>query len=251
MKKNFVLTNIINVSKSQKENNYFTNDYANKTGVIIKTLFLLLISLFSGIFSFRLIFNLSIFFNPLKIAFFCISCSTALCIGLLFYSCFAKYNSLRTVSILYSLFEGILLGSAFVVMDVNNFILLPVFMFALICVCFIFVLMNVLYSFNIIKVNSRLLTFLIIFTVFVFSTWTINIFMGNTVLSILAIFGTIVLASLNLVQNFQEVEYLTRLKLDKKYEWPLAFSFHIIFISLFTDFLRLLLEYTRIRDKRI
>ncbi|MDV3197764.1 MAG: hypothetical protein Q8879_01670, partial [Candidatus Phytoplasma australasiaticum] len=64
MKKNFVLTNIINVSKSQKENNYFTNDYANKTGVIIKTLFLILISLFSGIFSFRLIFNLSIFFNP-------------------------------------------------------------------------------------------------------------------------------------------------------------------------------------------
>ncbi|MDV3202327.1 MAG: hypothetical protein Q8887_02745, partial [Candidatus Phytoplasma australasiaticum] len=40
------------------------------------------------------------------------------------------------------LFEGILLGSAFVVMDVNNFILLPVFMFALICVCFIFVLNN-------------------------------------------------------------------------------------------------------------
>nr|QOX89403.1 Bax inhibitor-1/YccA family protein ['Parthenium hysterophorus' phyllody phytoplasma] len=168
-----------------------------------------------------------------------------------FYSCFAKYNSLRTVSILYALFEGILLGSAFVVMDVNNFILLPVFMFALICVCFIFVLMNVLYSFNIIKVNSRLLTFLIILTVFVFSTWTINIFMDNTVLSTLAIFGTIVLASLNLVQNFQEVEYLTRLKLDKKYEWPLAFSFHIIFISLFTDFLLLLLEYTRIRDKRI
>ncbi|MDO8029919.1 Bax inhibitor-1/YccA family protein ['Planchonia careya' phytoplasma] len=251
MKKNFILTNIINVSKSQKENNYFTNDYANKTGVIIKTLFLLLISLFSGILSFRLIFNLSIFFNPLKSAFFCISCSTGLCIGLLIYSGFAKYNGLRTVSIVYALFQGILLGSVFVVMDVKNFILLPVFMFALICVCFVFVLMNVLYSFNIIKVNSRLLTFLITLTVFVFSTWTINIFIDNPVLSNLITFGTIVLASLHLVQNFQAVEYLTRLKLNKKYEWPLAFSFHVIFISLFTDFLLLLLEHTRIRDKRI
>ncbi|MDV3199586.1 MAG: Bax inhibitor-1/YccA family protein, partial [Candidatus Phytoplasma australasiaticum] len=233
-KKNFILANMINVSKSQKENNYFTNYYANRTGVVIKTLFLLLISFCFGILSFYFISNSSIFFNPVKFSVFVLSSSTIVCIGLIIYGSFAKYNSLRAVSIAYALFEGISIGSLFVIMDVTNFSLLPVFMVALICVCFVFVLMNFLYSCNILIVNSKFTIFFIILFMFVCSMCFINIFIKNSMVSILVALGTIVLASLNLIQNFQEVEYLTRFKLDKKYEWPLAFSFHIILISLFT-----------------
>ncbi|UQV27178.1 Bax inhibitor-1/YccA family protein [Candidatus Phytoplasma asiaticum] len=242
--KNFILTNIINVSKTQMKNNYFTSDYSTRLGIVIKTLFLLMISLFSGLSYF---YFLSIFSVPIQLSVSFLSISIlsffGIILGLAFYSGFVKYNSLKKVSILSALFQGMFMGSFFRLVNINYSGLLFILAFALMCVCVLFVFMNLLYSLGVVKVNYKLKFFLIILTILLMFFVSINAFINNSFLGFLISIVSILIGSLELSRNFAAVECLIKKRLDKQYEWALAFSFHIILIHLFLDFVVLLLRF--------
>ncbi|MDO8057197.1 Bax inhibitor-1/YccA family membrane protein [Candidatus Phytoplasma gossypii] len=247
--KNFILTNIINVSKTQMKNNYFTNDYSNRLGIVIKTLFLLMISLCSGLSYF---YFLSIFSVPiqLNLSFVSLLSAFSISLGLAFYSGFFKYKSLKKVSILYALFQGIFMGSFFSVVNINYSGLLYILAFALICVCVLFVFMNLLYSLGVVKVNYKLKFFLIILIILLMFLASINVFIQSSFLGFVISIVSIFIGSLELSRNFAAVECLIQKRLDKKYEWALAFSFHIILINLFLDFVILLLRFINYQENK-
>ncbi|MDV3166297.1 MAG: Bax inhibitor-1/YccA family protein ['Waltheria sp.' little leaf phytoplasma] len=247
--KNFILTNIINVSRTQMKNNYFTNDYSNRLGIVIKTLFLLMISLCSGLSYFYL---LSIFSVPiqLNVSFLSILSAFSINLGLVFYSGFVKYNSLKTVSILYAFFQGIFMGSFFNTVNINYSGLSSILTFALICVCVLFLFMNLLYSLGVVKVNYKLKFFIIMLTILLMVFASINIFMKSSFLGFIISIVSIFIGSLELSRNFAAVERLVQKRLDKKYEWALAFSFHIILINLFLDFVILLLRFLDYQENK-
>ncbi|MDV3189101.1 MAG: Bax inhibitor-1/YccA family protein, partial [Pigeon pea little leaf phytoplasma] len=245
--KNFILTNVINSSKSQMKNSYFIVDYSTRLGIAIKTLFLLMVSLFAGIFYFRFlsIFSLN---NQLQLAFASIVSMSVIGFFLVLYSCLSKHiTNLRTVSILYALCQGIFVGSFCDAINIIYSNVLPIFMFALVCVCFVFVFMNLLYSLGFVKVNFKLKIFLIMLSVCLMFFVNINFFMRNSFLGFIISIISILIGSLELARNFAAVEYLVQNRLDVKYEWPLAFSFHMILINLFIDFVILLLRFMNFR----
>ncbi|MDO8064337.1 Bax inhibitor-1/YccA family membrane protein [Candidatus Phytoplasma bonamiae] len=248
--KNFILTNVINVSKSQMKNSYFIADYSTRIGIAIKTLFLLMVSLFTGIFYFRFLSLFSLA-NQLQLAFASIAFMFVVGFFLILYSGFSKYTTnLRTVSILYALCQGIFVGSFFNVINIVYSNVLPIFMFALICICFLFVFMNFLYSLGFVQVNSQLKIFLIILSVCLIFFVNINLFIQNNFLGFIISIISIVVGSLELARNFAAVDFLVQNRLDAKYEWPLAFSFHMILINLFIDFIILLLRFMDFRDNK-
>lgn len=243
--KNFIFSHIEN-HKSKVNNIVMKESLASRKGIVQKTIFLLLITFFSTAMTFM---TFSLFYTPADRATFnyiLIYGVLFLCgvinLVLLFISIFSSVRAKKLISIIYSIVEGIMLGSFFTLLNVIYQNIFPLVLIAVLSVFVLFLLMHFAFYNNLIKVNNKFqkiifLSFICLFIIdIVFSFVFPRLF-----ISILVSFLSILIGFFSLAIDFQNAETIVNQNLSQEYEWFVAFGFQVTLIYIFMRIIQLMM----------
>jgi len=222
----------------EKQDTYAVDQTASYTGIIIKTAFLLVLAIASGVVAVTQLyaFSVPVLIGSAIVAFIAVMISSF------------KPNLAMPFSIIYAVSEGILLGAITTIIEVatgGEGVALT----AVIGTGTIFMVMLFLYSSRIIRVTTRfrriltslLLGFLVFFVIFgilssVFQVITVaspELAIGIT--SIFIIYGAIMLTL-----DFDNAERIVEGQADRVYEWVVSVGLMVTLVWIYIELLRLL-----------
>lgn len=228
---------------------YTSSDVATYGGMIIKTLFLLLIAVGAGF--------LSIMYIPVETLYTMLF--GAMIVG--FISVIIASRSVRLAmpfSILYSLAEGVLLG---IITAIFESIIPGIAFTAIMGTLVIFFVMLFLYASRTIRVTNRfrrimfsvmlgLLVFFIIFGILSLfgGTMMTNIMLNPQIaLGVGAIM--IIIGALMLTLDFERAESIVESGADKRYEWIVSLGLMVTIVWIYIEILRFVAILTMSRDR--
>lgn len=228
---------------------YTSSDVATYGGMIIKTLFLLLIAVGAGF--------LSIMYIPVETLYSMLF--VAMIVG--FISVIIASRSVRLAmpfSILYSLAEGVLLG---IITAIFESIIPGIAFTAIMGTLVIFFVMLFLYASRTIRVTNRfrrimfsvmlgLLVFFIIFGILSLfgGTMMTNIMLNPQIaLGVGAIM--IIIGALMLTLDFERAESIVESGADKRYEWIVSLGLMVTIVWIYIEILRFVAILTMSRDR--
>ena len=228
---------------------YTSSDVATYGGMIIKTLFLLLIAVGAGF--------LSIMYIPVETLYSMLF--VAMIVG--FISVIIASRSVRLAmpfSILYSLAEGVLLG---IITAIFESIIPGIAFTAIMGTLVIFFVMLFLYASRTIRVTNRfrrimfsvmlgLLVFFIIFGILSLfgGTMMTNIMLNPQIaLGVGAIM--IIIGALMLTLDFERAESIVESGADKRYEWVVSLGLLVTIVWIYIEILRFVAILTMSRNR--
>ena len=228
---------------------YTSSDVATYGGMIIKTLFLLLVAVGAGF--------LSIMYIPVETLYTMLF--GAMIVG--FISVIIASRSVRLAmpfSILYSLAEGVLLG---IITAIFESIIPGIAFTAIMGTLVIFFVMLFLYASRTIRVTDRfrrimfsvmlgLLVFFIIFGILSLfgGTMMTNIMLNPQIaLGVGAIM--IIIGALMLTLDFERAESIVESGADKRYEWIVSLGLMVTIVWIYIEILRFVAILTMSRDR--
>lgn len=228
---------------------YTSSDVATYGGMIIKTLFLLLVAVGAGF--------LSIMYIPVETLYTMLF--GAMIVG--FISVIIASRSVRLAmpfSILYSLAEGVLLG---IITAIFESIIPGIAFTAIMGTLVIFFVMLFLYASRTIRVTNRfrrimfsvmlgLLVFFIIFGILSLfgGTMMTNIMLNPQIaLGVGAIM--IIIGALMLTLDFERAESIVESGADKRYEWIVSLGLMVTIVWIYIEILRFVAILTMSRDR--
>lgn len=222
-----------------------TTNAATYTGISIKTLILIGVTVLSGVFSSMLLKS----GNEGLYGVLAAASITALI------SVFVASFSLRLVApftILYAFAEGIVLG---VLTTIANMLVPGAGTIAIIAVGLIFVTMYALYSTNVIKVTKTFSKIMIggLFAILIFSLiggiFLRDIINQNPALFIGISVFFIIYGALMLALDFNHAQMVVENGLDKRYEWRISLGLMVSLIWIYVEVLRLIIYIASIANK--
>jgi uncharacterized YccA/Bax inhibitor family protein len=207
--------------------------YAN---VASKTILLLLVTVFSAYVTiYQIGFNLGLIIGASILAFVSVLIGTR------------SVSSARIFGFIYALCEGVILGTLTALAELSY----PGIAFTAVSTTLIVMLiMMILYSTNIIKVDQKFASFMVVAMI---SIIMMSIFMlitgllGNVNSGLyvgVAILSTII-AALYLFMDFEHIKRSVEMGIDKQYSWNLALGLMVSLVWLYVEILRLLLIFSR------
>ena len=229
---------------------YTSSDVATYGGMIIKTLFLLLIAVGAGFLSIHVYSCRNVIFECYLVA---------MIVG--FISVIIASRSVRLAmpfSILYSLAEGVLLG---IITAIFESIIPGIAFTAIMGTLVIFFVMLFLYASRTIRVTNRfrrimfsvmlgLLVFFIIFGILSLfgGTMMTNIMLNPQIaLGVGAIM--IIIGALMLTLDFERAESIVESGADKRYEWIVSLGLMVTIVWIYIEILRFVAILTMSRDR--
>lgn len=161
-------------------------------------------------------------------------------IYLLFKLSFNSVEKHKKLVIIFALLEGITIGKLVFILKDFSSNAFSMILLSFLTTGILFMVSHFLYSTNLIKVNQKFqlcltavsitLFFLILFSILskISFNWPITLFS--------LVFGFMMIFS-----DLKNAEFIVTNKFSKEYEWTVAFGFHMTFIFLFIQVIRLLL----------
>lgn len=234
---NFRNSNIV-LNKAMKADEYLEEDRATYAGVTKKTMFFLLLTLVGAA-----IGILSLLFAPeIFLVLVIASGISTFILGLI---SFFSVNACKVTGSLYCIFEGILVGTvSFLVSQYLEGAVTA----AILATLAVFAVVTLLFTSNIIKVNSGFVKFLLIFAIsFIVAQglfFLVSLLMGieyNMGLVLLFSGLSVFLATLYLFFDLEHIRQVVEGGREKKYEWYVSFGLAYTVIWLYFEILRIVL----------
>jgi uncharacterized YccA/Bax inhibitor family protein len=221
------------VLRSAERNIVVSDNAVTYSNVAFKTIFLVMITAVSGYFT---IMNLSDVSIPLIIG--------AMIIG--FISVIIGTRSIRLApyfGILYAACEGVVLGFITILFEIYY----PgIALTAISTTLIVLFIMMLLYSTNIIRVNQRFASFMVVALIsIIMMSILLLIFNFSGPLYIAICIGSTIIAALYLFMDFEHIKTCVESGADAKYGWILSLGLMVSLIWLYIEILRLLAIFAR------
>ncbi|PQP79570.1 hypothetical protein C6B37_01580 [Candidatus Phytoplasma phoenicium] len=212
------------------------------TTIGMKTVFLFLCTFLTAFLSYGLSFVLQGTNAKPKIFFTLFIFSFVTQIYLLFKLSSNEVKKHKKIVIIFALLQGISIGEIVFVLNKYYSNVFSMILLAFLTVGILFMVSHFLYSTNLIKVNQK---FQLCFTAASITFFFILLFskfiqLSHFILIPITLFG-LVLGCMMIFSDLKNAEFIVANKLSKEYEWTVAFGFHMTFIFLFMQIIRLLL----------
>ncbi|WP_334331097.1 Bax inhibitor-1/YccA family membrane protein [Candidatus Phytoplasma prunorum] len=253
MNKNIILNDVVNgcVNKKSIISTYKNN--VSRKSIALKTIMLLVVTILSTMITFFLFNGARFVPNQLKIQ------ENTNIITLILYilpiisfllimsSRFLPVQTTKFIATTYSILEGIFFGTLFCFLNVvysNVFMLISIDFLSVLC---LFIIMNLAFYNNIIKVNKKFVTFIVTSMILIFILDLIILFTGILGNGVSPLFGAlvsiiaIIISTLSLAMDFQYADYIVEQNISKDYEWKVALGFQITLIYIFIRILQLMM----------
>lgn len=231
------------IEKAEYDVSYETATYK---GIAAKTLYYLALVLGGGLGGLFLIAN----YPTIGIAVFIGSFIVSLVCGLI---ALLKPKATKVAGSLYCLFQGVFVGVISMTFAATTNGIVPA---ALLGVISVFLVVTTLYVTRIVKVTNKFMNFLFVFAISFLLTlvalFLFSIFGGFTFnLPIMALISgiSVVLATLYLFMDLEQIRMVVEGEYPKEYEWHAAFALSYTLIWLYIELLRLIFILTRIFGK--
>lgn len=147
----------------------------------------------------------------------------------------------KKIVIIFASLQGISIGETVFVLNQYYSNVFSMILLAFLTTGILFIISHFLYSTNLIKVNQK---FQLCFTASSITFFFIILFskffqLSPFILIPITLFG-LVLGCMMIFSDLKNAEFIVANKLSKEYEWTVAFGFHMTFIFLFLQVIRLL-----------
>ncbi|CAP18196.1 conserved hypothetical protein [Candidatus Phytoplasma mali] len=267
MNKNIILNDVLNSVNTKKSISISKNNVSRKS-IALKTITLLLVTIATTIITFFL-FNGGLTVQPAKITalndrkvsiililFVLPIISFILIIG----SRFLPVQMVKYVAMTYSIFEGMFFGVLFCLLNIVYDNVLMLVAIDLLSVSILFILMNLAFYNNIIKVTKKFVIFIMIsmFMIVLFDLIILfsRVYSGYSIKQMNPFLGAfvsifaIIIGTLSLAMDFKYAEQIIQQNISKEYEWQVALGFQITLIYIFIRILELMYYAGLFRERK-